>query len=73
MKVQKTQIEAVHKINAEYIFLDRTLLGYYAMFEQTGAKIDTRFAKEVVGVRAETISNPNKKHYKSVFQSKKVF
>ena len=49
MKVQKTQIEAVHKINAEYIFLDRTLLGYYAMFEQMGAKIDTRFAKEVVG------------------------
>jgi predicted unusual protein kinase regulating ubiquinone biosynthesis (AarF/ABC1/UbiB family) len=48
MKVQQTQIEAVHKINAEYIFLDRTLLGYYAMFEQMGAKIDTRFAKELV-------------------------
>ncbi|SFV62998.1 Ubiquinone biosynthesis monooxygenase UbiB [hydrothermal vent metagenome] len=48
MQVQKTQIEAVHKINAEYIFLDRTLLGYYAMFEQMGAKIDTRFAKSLV-------------------------
>ena len=48
MKVQQTQIEAVHKINAEYIFLDRTLLGYYAMFEQMEAKIDTRFAKELV-------------------------
>jgi hypothetical protein len=48
MQVQKTQIEAVHKINAEYIFLDRTLLGYYAMFEQMGAKIDTRFAKKLV-------------------------
>jgi predicted unusual protein kinase regulating ubiquinone biosynthesis (AarF/ABC1/UbiB family) len=48
MKVQQTQIEAVHKINAEYIFLDRTLLGYYAMFEQMGAKIDTRFARELI-------------------------
>jgi len=48
MQVQKTQIEAVHKINAEYIFLDRTLLGYYAMFEQMEAKIDTSFAKELV-------------------------
>jgi len=48
MQVQKTQIEAIHKINAEYIFLDRTLLGYYAMFEQMGAKIDTKFAKELV-------------------------
>ena len=48
MQIQKTQIEAIHKINAEYIFLDRTLLGYYAMFEQMGAKIDTRFAKELV-------------------------
>jgi hypothetical protein len=43
MRVQQTQIEAVH-----YIFLDRTLLGYYAMFEQMGAKIDTRFAKKLV-------------------------
>ncbi len=48
MRVQQTQIEAVHKINKEYIFLDRTLLGYYAMFEQMGAKIDTKFAKEVI-------------------------
>jgi len=48
MKVQQTQIDAVHKINAEYIFLDRTLLGYYAMFEQMGAKIDTRFVKKLV-------------------------
>ena len=48
MQVQKTQIEAVHKINAEYIFLDRTLLGYYAMFEQMEAKIDTQFAKNIL-------------------------
>ena len=48
MKVQQTQIDAVHKINAEYIFLDRTLLGYYAMFEQMEAKIDTRFARELI-------------------------
>ncbi len=48
MKVQQSQIDAVHKINAEYIFLDRTLLGYYAMFEQMEAKIDTRFARELI-------------------------
>ena len=48
MEVQKKQIHAVHKMNEEYIFVDRTLLGYYAMFEQMEAKIDTRFAQKLV-------------------------
>ncbi len=42
--VQQKQRHTVHKLNEEYIFLDRTLLGYYAMFERMGARIDTRFA-----------------------------
>jgi len=48
MEVQQKQIDAVHKMSAEYIFLDRTLLGYYAMFEKMGARVDTRFAKRLV-------------------------
>jgi predicted unusual protein kinase regulating ubiquinone biosynthesis (AarF/ABC1/UbiB family) len=48
MEVQKKSITAVHNMNEEYIFVDRTLLGYYAMFEQMEAKIDTRFAQKIV-------------------------
>jgi len=50
MTVQQKQLHTVNKLNEEYIFLDRTLLGYYAMFERMGAQIDTRFA---VGVMRE--------------------
>jgi len=48
MEVQKKQLQAVHKVNQEFIFLDRTLLGYYAMFERMGAKIDTREAVKIM-------------------------
>ncbi len=48
MEVQKKSITAVHNMNEEYIFVDRTLLGYYAMFEKMGAKIDTTYAKRLV-------------------------
>jgi len=48
MEVQKKQITAVHNMNEEYIFVDRTLLGYYAMFEKMEATIDTRFASRLV-------------------------
>jgi len=48
LEVQKKQFEAIHKINQEFIFLDRTLLGYYGMFEQMGAKIDTRNAVKIM-------------------------
>jgi len=48
MEVQKKQITAVHNMNEEYIFVDRTLLGYYAMFEKMEATIDTRVASKLV-------------------------
>ncbi|MCH9814655.1 MAG: AarF/ABC1/UbiB kinase family protein [Epsilonproteobacteria bacterium] len=48
LEVQKKQFQAVHKINQEFIFLDRTLLGYYAIFERMGAVIDTREAVEIM-------------------------
>ena len=48
MEVQKKQITAVENMNEDYIFIDRTLLGYYAMFEKMEATIDTRFAKKMV-------------------------
>jgi len=47
-EVQKKQYNSVHKLNEEYIFLDRTLLGYYAMFEKMEATIETKFAKELM-------------------------
>jgi predicted unusual protein kinase regulating ubiquinone biosynthesis (AarF/ABC1/UbiB family) len=48
MEVQKKNITAVHNMNEDYIFVDRTLLGYYAMFEKMEATINTRFAKRLV-------------------------
>jgi len=48
MEVQKKSITAVHNMNEDYIFVDRTLLGYYAMFEKMEATIDTTFAKRLV-------------------------
>ena len=48
LEVQKKNITAVHNMNEEYIFIDRTLLGYYAMFEKMEAKIDTGFAKRLM-------------------------
>jgi len=48
MEVQKKSITAVHNMNEEYIFVDRTLLGYYSMFEKMEATIDTQFAKRLV-------------------------
>ncbi len=48
LEVQKKQFEAIHKINQEFIFLDRTLLGFYGMFERMGAKIDTRYAEKIM-------------------------
>lgn len=48
MEVQKKQITAVHNMNEDYIFVDRTLLGYYAMFEKMEATIDTRFAEKLI-------------------------
>jgi len=46
MEVQKKQSNSIDKLNQEFIFLDRTLLGLYAIFEKLGAVVDTRYAKE---------------------------
>jgi predicted unusual protein kinase regulating ubiquinone biosynthesis (AarF/ABC1/UbiB family) len=48
MEIQRHQREAVHKMNADFIFIDRTLLGYYSMFEKMEATIDTRFAQTLI-------------------------
>ncbi|AFV97058.1 MULTISPECIES: ABC1 kinase family protein [unclassified Sulfuricurvum] len=48
LEVQKKQTHSVHKFNQEYLFLNRTLLGYYTIFEQLGAQIDTRSAKTLM-------------------------
>ena len=47
-EVQKKQYHSVHQINEGYIFLDRTLLGYYALFEKMGAKIETTYVKDLM-------------------------
>jgi len=48
LEVQKKSITAVHNMNEEYIFVDRTLLGYYAMFEKMEASINTKLAKKLI-------------------------
>ncbi len=47
-KVQKKQAKSVQNYNQDYLFIDRTLLGYYAMFERMGAQIDTGYVKELM-------------------------
>lgn len=50
-EVHAKQYHSVHQVNEEYLFLDRTLLGYFAMFEKMGAKIETRYVKELMKER----------------------
>ena len=47
-EVQQKQYNSVHKLNEQFIFINRTLLGYYALFEKMGAKIDTRRVTEMM-------------------------
>ncbi len=47
-EVQKKQYHSVHQVNEEYLFLDRTLLGYYALFEKMGAKIEIGYVKTLM-------------------------
>ncbi|MFK5975681.1 MAG: AarF/ABC1/UbiB kinase family protein [Sulfurovum sp.] len=47
-EIQKKQINSIDKLNQEFIFLDRTLLGLYAIFEKLGAVIDTSYAKDLM-------------------------
>lgn len=48
LEVQRKQTHSVHKFNREYLFLNRTLLGYYTMFEQLGARIDVGGARALM-------------------------
>lgn len=50
-EVHAKQYHSVHQINEEYLFLDRTLLGYFAMFEKMGAKIETNYVKKLMKER----------------------
>ncbi len=48
MQVYQKQFDSVHKFNPDYLFLDRTLLGYYAIFERLDATISTVYAKHLI-------------------------
>jgi len=47
-EVQNKQYTTVGNASEEILFLDRSLLGYYAMFEKMGAKIDGKAIKEII-------------------------
>lgn len=47
-EVQQKQFHSVHKLNEQFLFINRTLLGYYALFEKMGAKIDTKYVKNIM-------------------------
>jgi predicted unusual protein kinase regulating ubiquinone biosynthesis (AarF/ABC1/UbiB family) len=47
-EIQKKQPYSVHHFNQEFMFLDRALLGYYAIFEKLEAKIETKNAKKIM-------------------------
>lgn len=48
MEVYRKQFDSVHKFNADFLFLDRTILGYYAIFEQMDATISTTSVKSLI-------------------------
>lgn len=48
IEVQKKQFHSVHKYNPEYLFINRTLLGYYALFEQLEATVSTHYVKHLM-------------------------
>ena len=47
-EVQQKQYNSVHKLNEQFLFINRTLLGYYALFEKMGAKIHTQTIKALM-------------------------
>ena len=48
MSIQKDNGYEMDELNQEFIFLDRTLLGLYAIFEKLGAVVDTNYAIELM-------------------------
>jgi len=47
-EIQQKQFHSVHKLNEQFLFLNRTLLGYYAIFETMEATIDVRKVKNMM-------------------------
>jgi len=47
-EVQKKQFHSVHKFNEQFLFINRTLMGYYALFEKMGARINTTAVKALM-------------------------
>ncbi len=47
-EVQQKQFHSVHKLNEQFLFINRTLLGYYALFEKMGARIETGYVKDLM-------------------------
>ncbi len=47
-EIQQKQFHSVHKLNEQFLFLNRTLLGYYALFETMEATIDVRKVKKLM-------------------------
>ena len=47
-EVQQKQFHSVHKLNEQFLFINRTLLGYYALFEKMGAKITTTYVRNLM-------------------------
>ena len=47
-EVQKKQFHSVHKLNEQFLFINRTLMGYYALFEKMGARIETAAVKALM-------------------------
>ena len=47
-EVQQKQFHSVHKLNEQFLFINRTLLGYYALFEKMEARIETGYVKNLM-------------------------
>ncbi len=47
-EVQKKQFTTIGNTNEDILFLDRSILGYYGMFEKMGATIDSKAIKEII-------------------------
>ena len=47
-EIQQKQFHSVHKLNEQFLFLNRTLLGYYAIFETMEATINVKKVKQMM-------------------------
>ena len=47
-EVQKKQFTTIGNTNEDILFLDRSLLGYYGIFEKMGATVNSKAIKEII-------------------------